>query len=268
MPFSVYLLRSIKAPLRTYVGVSNDVEARLLAHNGQTGRGAAATRAQRPWELYAVVSGFGSEHSALCFEFAWHYPKKVGYGQRHVFLVKSMKASYAALRRHTKEWTRGVDGVEWHLRVLQVMLELDLWKGMSLRVHYPLGELAAVPARAPGAALRDALCAADGGGSVGGGAAGAVCAPIVVGRRRAGVAFGGGRGRAVASGGRAVARGGRAVASRGHGKPGMRGGVRGARSGQLGGDNAGSADSESCVTVDEEDDGTLSVSSGSVMIIS
>ena len=168
MPYSVYLLRSVPAPLRTYVGVSNNVEARLRAHNGLSGKGAAATRAQRPWEVYAVVSGFESEHRALCFEFAWHYPKKVGYAVLHVHLVKSMKVAYAALRRATRDWVRGEDGVEWHLRVLDEMLELEFWRGMGLDVHYPLGRaLPGAPAAAVGAAAGAGAVQGAGGGGRG-----------------------------------------------------------------------------------------------------
>ena len=184
MPFSVYLLRSIQAPLRTYVGVSNNVEARLRAHNGLTGGGAAATRVQRPWEVYAVVSGFESEHRALCFEFAWHYPKKIGYAVLHVHLVKSMKEAYATLRRTTRDWVRGEDGVEWHLRVLDEMLELELWRGMGLNVQYPLGR--ALPAGAGAGA--GALPAARAGGRAGAGAgagAHALVAPVAGGSKRA-----------------------------------------------------------------------------------
>ncbi len=74
----------------------------------------------------------------------------MGYAIRHVVLVKSMKGAYAALRRTTKEWTRGDDGVAWHLRVLDAMLELDLWKGMGLSVLYPMGRPAEPAVAAPG----------------------------------------------------------------------------------------------------------------------
>jgi len=264
MPYSVYLLRSVPAPLRTYVGVSNNVDARLRAHNGLSGKGAAATRAQRPWEIYAVVSGFESEHRALCFEFAWHYPKKVGYAVLHVHLVKSMKMAYASLRRATRDWVRGEDGVEWHLRVLDEMLELELWRGMGLEVHYPLGR-----------ALPGACAAAVGAAAVGAAAVGAAAgAGLVQG------AGGGGRA-AVPGAGRARSRDAERVRARGARRGAWRAEGRGAGAGGAGrgrvlgvagcdgGIAAPAGQDEDCLIVvdDAECDSVGSASSSSVIVL-
>ena len=48
----VYLLRSVSDPKRPYVGLTNDVEARLDAHNA--GRYTHTAR-YRPWEVVAAI---------------------------------------------------------------------------------------------------------------------------------------------------------------------------------------------------------------------
>ena len=258
MPYSVYLLRSVPAPLRTYVGVSNNVEARLRAHNGLSGKGAAATRAQRPWEVYAVISGFESEHKALCFEYAWHYPKKVGYAVLHVHLVKSMKETYASLRRLTRDWVRGDDGVEWHLRVLDEMLDLELWRGMHLNVEYPLGRM---PLGAPAAPVLGApvLGAPS---RAGGGARAAVACAGLDGRALVPSAGRTAGGAAMHHAGRVRARGAGSGAGRvdGRGSGGARRGAGGAGRGAGGaGRGAGGAGRSVLATAGWQKDGALVV---------
>jgi len=60
----VYVLRSIPAPERYYVGLTSDVEARLVTHNSG---GSQHTAPIRPWQLVASIE-FGSENSAVAFE--------------------------------------------------------------------------------------------------------------------------------------------------------------------------------------------------------
>ena len=60
----VYLLRSDTEPGRHYVGITNDVRARLEWHNhGPCGH----TRSYRPWSL-VVSMEFSSERTAVRFE--------------------------------------------------------------------------------------------------------------------------------------------------------------------------------------------------------
>ena len=60
----VYLLRSLSDPKRTYIGHSDNYEARLLAHNaGRTPH----TSKHRPWKVVVVI-GFGDERAAIVFE--------------------------------------------------------------------------------------------------------------------------------------------------------------------------------------------------------
>jgi putative endonuclease len=49
----VYFLRSLSRPTKTYVGMTEDVPARLSAHNAG---GCSATQRFRPWELIAYIA--------------------------------------------------------------------------------------------------------------------------------------------------------------------------------------------------------------------
>jgi predicted GIY-YIG superfamily endonuclease len=60
----VYLLRSIKFPDQTYIGLTSDVQKRLAAHNaGQSSH----TSKYAPWNLVAFM-GFEDERKAADFE--------------------------------------------------------------------------------------------------------------------------------------------------------------------------------------------------------
>ncbi len=50
--YYVYLLRSLPNSKKTYVGMTNDVDARLQKHNSG---GSPHTSKHRPWELVASV---------------------------------------------------------------------------------------------------------------------------------------------------------------------------------------------------------------------
>jgi hypothetical protein len=101
----------------------------------------------------AYVSGFSSKFTARCFEFAWQHPQKVGFAFQHDRLVKWMKEAYAELRSITKDWVRGIDQVEWNMRVLHAMIVIDKWRSLSLCVHEAAmggaGEVVPVIAQSP-----------------------------------------------------------------------------------------------------------------------
>ncbi|MEM8955153.1 MAG: GIY-YIG nuclease family protein [Verrucomicrobiota bacterium] len=62
--YYVYLLRSEKRPLRTYVGFSEELRGRLEDHNaGRNG----STKPFRPWKL-EVYLAFSVREKALGFE--------------------------------------------------------------------------------------------------------------------------------------------------------------------------------------------------------
>jgi predicted GIY-YIG superfamily endonuclease len=91
----VYVLRSIPRPMRTYVGVTNNLARRIRQHNGELAGGARATRTTRPWEMCGVVCGFGDDKS-LAMRCEWfckvgHYRDKTVPGgtgmRRRLFLV-------------------------------------------------------------------------------------------------------------------------------------------------------------------------------------
>jgi predicted GIY-YIG superfamily endonuclease len=63
----VYVLTS-QAITATYVGISVDVERRLLQHNGEQRGGARSTRRGRPWQVCAVSGPMASRGAALQLE--------------------------------------------------------------------------------------------------------------------------------------------------------------------------------------------------------
>lgn len=56
-PWTVYVLWS-PSRMRTYVGITTDVERRLRQHNGDLVGGARSTRAGRPWSVGARYGPF------------------------------------------------------------------------------------------------------------------------------------------------------------------------------------------------------------------
>jgi len=60
----VYILRSLIAPTRHYVGLTSDVARRLEVHNSG---GSIHTVANRPWQLVAAIE-FSNTDSAVRFE--------------------------------------------------------------------------------------------------------------------------------------------------------------------------------------------------------
>lgn len=62
--YYVYILRSEKHPEHFYAGFTEDLEARLKAHNaGQVPH----TTKYRPWKIKTAIS-FSDRHQALAFE--------------------------------------------------------------------------------------------------------------------------------------------------------------------------------------------------------
>ena len=61
---TVYVLRSVQKPARSYTGLTSDVIARLASHNAGK---CPHTADGRPWELDVLVQ-FADEHRAIAFE--------------------------------------------------------------------------------------------------------------------------------------------------------------------------------------------------------
>jgi len=62
----------------TYVGVSNDAEKRLRAHNGERSGGAKYTTSKGPgWKHVCIISGFPTKIESMQFEWALkHVPPR------------------------------------------------------------------------------------------------------------------------------------------------------------------------------------------------
>ena len=60
----VYLLQSINHPDQTYVGLANNLQARLKVHNSG---GSLHTAKYKPWRLIAYLA-FSDEAKAVAFE--------------------------------------------------------------------------------------------------------------------------------------------------------------------------------------------------------
>ena len=62
--WTVYILRSVNHPDQRYIGMTNDLDARLAKHNSG---GSPHTAKFRPWELETTV-GFADQDKAAAFE--------------------------------------------------------------------------------------------------------------------------------------------------------------------------------------------------------
>lgn len=72
MSWCVYLLATVEAPTKTYVGATIDVDRRLKQHNGELSGGAKATSTvPGGWYRVCYVKGFADNHEALRFEWWW-----------------------------------------------------------------------------------------------------------------------------------------------------------------------------------------------------
>jgi putative endonuclease len=64
MMFYVYLLRSIEHPAQTYVGLTDDLRARMTVHNSG---GSPHTSKYKPWQLVTYLA-FADKTKAVSFE--------------------------------------------------------------------------------------------------------------------------------------------------------------------------------------------------------
>jgi|TARA_B110000914_G_scaffold211914_1_gene212367 predicted GIY-YIG superfamily endonuclease len=70
-----YIIQNKRA---TYVGVSNNAEKRLRAHNGEISGGAKYTKSKGPgWKHICIISGFTNKIESMQFEWALkHVPPR------------------------------------------------------------------------------------------------------------------------------------------------------------------------------------------------
>ena len=78
--YYVYLLRSLEAPSKTYIGYTTNLKQRLKAHNSG---GSINTKKHRPWKLVTYLA-FNNEKKALAFE------KYIKQGSGHAFAKKRL----------------------------------------------------------------------------------------------------------------------------------------------------------------------------------
>jgi structure-specific endonuclease subunit SLX1 len=99
----------------TYVGVSNNVEKRLRAHNGEIKGGAKYTTGKGPgWKHICLIHGFPTKIESMQFEWALKHipPRNAGGMINRIKKLKTLffktkwtsKASYAATCPLTLEW--------------------------------------------------------------------------------------------------------------------------------------------------------------------
>ena len=99
----------------TYVGVSNNVEKRLRAHNGEIKGGAKYTTSKGPgWKHICLIHGFPTKIESMQFEWALKHikPRNAGGIINRINKLKTLlnktkwttNAPYAALCPLTLEW--------------------------------------------------------------------------------------------------------------------------------------------------------------------
>lgn len=72
-----YLLTN-ESGTSTYIGITNNLDKRLLQHNGVLARGAKATKKSTTWKYEKIVGGF-DKSTAPRFEWYWkHYKSASG----------------------------------------------------------------------------------------------------------------------------------------------------------------------------------------------
>ncbi len=87
----VYLLATVAAPSRHYIGVTSDVEGRLHAHNA--GR-CPSTSGHRPWRVICVIE-FADEAPAVRFEKYLKTGSGHAFARRHLMRRDSKRAAAA-----------------------------------------------------------------------------------------------------------------------------------------------------------------------------
>jgi len=77
----VYLLQSVNHPRARYIGLTSDLDARLVAHNGGE---SPHTSKCRPWELCAAIK-FEDDQEAVAFEAYLKTGSGWAFAKRHLW---------------------------------------------------------------------------------------------------------------------------------------------------------------------------------------
>lgn len=103
-PWFVYLLATVEAPVRTYVGATIDPDRRLQQHNGILKGGAIATsRVPGGWYRVCYLKGFESKREALRFEWWWKRRSVKLQGSPLERRQKAMEAMLAEYAQNSSE---------------------------------------------------------------------------------------------------------------------------------------------------------------------
>ena len=136
------MLRGGPKRKHAYVGMTNQPpERRLKQHNGLMRGGAVATKKHRgTWELHLVVSGLASKTAALVLEHAVQHPTTPPaslFAARHLKGVLPWCDQFAAVRVRCKDIKKKnfASSVEYRERVIKELLQMDLWRALTLKHH-------------------------------------------------------------------------------------------------------------------------------------
>ena len=122
---AVYLLSSLenKTLKGTYIGYTVYPGRRILQHNRFQKGGAHKTARYAPWDMVMCVHNFPTRVSGLVFEWAWQNPKA------------SKRLKHISWNKKPNE-----SGVQYLIRVLDVMLNTSPWKKFPLVVQWMKSE--------------------------------------------------------------------------------------------------------------------------------
>ena len=105
---------------RTYIGITNDLEKRILKHRGLLKGGAKSTRAISNikgvhWNYHTIVEGFENKGQVMSFEWYW----------KHIRIGNEDK----------KKWVGTRAGINNKMnRLLELLLE-EQWSEIKITVH-------------------------------------------------------------------------------------------------------------------------------------
>jgi predicted GIY-YIG superfamily endonuclease len=102
----VYYCYLISNEIRTYIGITNNLESRLAKHNAK--KGAKATRAGNAWTYKIIIGEFANRSTASSFE--WYF-------KHH--------------QTQTGKWIRTPAGIDNKIKRVNELLSMDQWKYLS-----------------------------------------------------------------------------------------------------------------------------------------
>lgn len=138
--YFLYLLRGGPKQKHAYVGVTNkNPQLRLKQHNGLLRGGAAPTAKYRgTWWLHLVVCGLKSKKAALVLEHAVQQPTTPPgflFHERRLKGLLPFSEQFTAVRKRCKDIKAEnfASGVEYRERVITELLQMDLWRPLTVR---------------------------------------------------------------------------------------------------------------------------------------